>query len=434
MAKQDGPERVKLKVITGRVVLGPEGDKSAFQTHEREVEREGAMMSVQPHIIVERGTMSKLAYEKIQKGITVVRMPNGLLAVRLNEPVTAEDTRRAIAEALIKIGVAPQTAYASQRNKKHRSLVHLGMLSETTKMGCYSFNLPAGPTEQGGTCPASAIGFMYLPLEVQAAKRRASRWAGAIDERKFLCNGCYALKNSYGNPSQVLGQCVKYEITRHWLARREFVPNMVRFIRAAQEHSVKRRAKLPRDKHWAVPHPNYFRIHDAGDFFTPQYVRDWFDICSALPEIAFWAPTRMWAMIGMASTEFQSGVPFNLALRPSSLHFREGPPPVRAPGSRTASIAGTMMPGLSAGSGSGTTPPAGAWSCPAMMHPSLGGGAKVTRTKKGKEQLSEGTCARAHGPNSPFYGGFDPEDDPNHGGGCRACWRNRGLQIYYHEH
>lgn len=69
-----------------------------------------------------------------------------------------------------------------------------------------------------------------------------------------------------------------------------------------------------------------------------------------------------------------------------------------------------------------------------MMHPSLGGGAKVTRTKKGKEQLSEGTCARAHGPNSPFYGGFDPEDDPNHGGGCRACWRNRGLQIYYHEH
>lgn len=425
---------VKLKVLSGKVVLGAKGDESSFQMQEREVTREGAMMSIQPHIIVERGTMSKLAYEKVQKGFTIVRKTGGLSAVKLNEPVTAEDMRKVIAESLIKIGVDPQVAHASQRGKKHRPLVTLGMLSETTKMGCYSFNLPAGPTEQGGTCPASALGFLYLPPDVQKQKQKAMRGRHAIDERKFTCSGCYALKNSYGNPSQVMGQSVKYEITRLWLARGEFVPNMVQFIRAAQVHSMRRRAKLPRDKHWAVPHPNYFRIHDAGDFYTPEYVRAWFDICSALPEVSFWAPTRMWAMVGMASTEFQKGLPFNLALRPSALHFREGPPPVSAAGSRAASVAGTVMPGLAAGSGSGVNPPVGAWDCPAMLHPTLGGGAKVTRSKKGKEKLSEGACARAHGPNSPLRGGFDPEDDPALGGGCRACWRNRGLQIYYHEH
>lgn len=425
----------KLKVLQGKVVLGDKGDESSFQMSERVVEREGAMMSIQPHIIVERGTMSKLAYEKIQKGFSLVSKPDGLLAVKLKEPVTTEDMRRVIAESMIKIGVSPQTAHASQRNKKHRVQSTVGMLSETTKMGCYSFNLPAGPTEQGGTCPAAAIGFMYLPPEVQEAKRKGMRGARTINEQKFLCNGCYALKNSYGNPRQVMGQCLKYEIARLWLARGEFVSNMIQFIRAAQMRSVKRRSKLARDKHWAIPHPNYFRIHDAGDFYTPEYVRAWFDICSALPEVSFWAPTRMWAMSGMSSTEFQKGLPFNLALRPSALHFREGPPAVLNPGSRHASVAGTTMPGLSAGSGSGTNPPAGSWDCPAMLNPELGGGAKVKRTPKGKEKLVDGTCARAHGPNSPLRGGFDPEDDPRTGGGgCRACWRNRALQIYYHEH
>lgn len=58
----------------------------------------------------------------------------------------------------------------------------------------------------------------------------------------------------------------------------------------------------------------------------------------------------------------------------------------------------------------------------------------VPKRKKGKIVDNPGTCARAHGPNSPLRGGFDPEDDPHHGGGCRACWRNRQIPIYYHEH
>lgn len=41
------------------------------------------------------------------------------------------------------------------------------------------------------------------------------------------------------------------------------------------------------------------RIHDSGDFFSPEYVRQWYNTCEALPDIQFWAYTRSFAVPGI---------------------------------------------------------------------------------------------------------------------------------------
>lgn len=42
------------------------------------------------------------------------------------------------------------------------------------------------------------------------------------------------------------------------------------------------------------------RIHDLGDFFSPSYVRAWYQICSCCPFIRFWAYTRAYPNHAMA--------------------------------------------------------------------------------------------------------------------------------------
>ncbi|MBM4049590.1 MAG: hypothetical protein FJ279_31225 [Planctomycetes bacterium] len=38
-----------------------------------------------------------------------------------------------------------------------------------------------------------------------------------------------------------------------------------------------------------------FRIHVGGDFYSVEYVHAWQRICSAFPQVKFWAYTRSWA-------------------------------------------------------------------------------------------------------------------------------------------
>lgn len=288
-------------------------------------------------------------------------------------------------------------------------------------------------------------------------------------------HNCYALKNSYGNPSQVMFQAVRYMLTLQWLEQGTFVPRMVDAINAARSVSVRALRGLPKHLHWTVPHPNFFRIHDSGDFVTPEYTRAWFEICQRLPDVHFWSPTRMWATSKGSSTVFEKGVPKNLALRPSAMHFAE-PAPIPPK---------SLLKKVSAGSGSGKVTPPGAWRCPAYEHVSTGGGLGPKLTGAGEEKKfpalrwsavsaqgkkksgsatteeevraimqkrgltlvsvtahplagqvseAEGTCGRAHGPNSPFRGGSDLRDTPDQGYGCRACWLSRDTPIFYQEH
>lgn len=55
------------------------------------------------------------------------------------------------------------------------------------------------------------------------------------------------------------------------------------------------------DPNWQMPiikdlskRPKYFRIHTAGDFFSPKYINEWENIIKAFPETRFLAFTRAW--------------------------------------------------------------------------------------------------------------------------------------------
>ncbi len=127
----------------------------------------------------------------------------------------------------------------------------------------------------------------------------------------------------------------------------------------------------------------YFRIHDSGDFFSPQYVQAWREIALALPSVSFWAPTRSWALQGQAR---QDKDPLlislrklaqlsNVTVRPSVLLI-DGEPPV--------------VPGLASGT-------------------------SVTK------EVARATCPKflRHPPSCGF---------------CRRCWDEPELTVVYLKH
>jgi hypothetical protein len=54
-----------------------------------------------------------------------------------------------------------------------------------------------------------------------------------------------------------------------------------------------------------------FRIHDSGDFFSREYALDWFKVIEALPEVQFYAYTKMVPLFNKLKSE--SKVPSNLS-------------------------------------------------------------------------------------------------------------------------
>ena len=149
-------------------------------------------------------------------------------------------------------------------------------------------------------------------------------------------------------------------------------------------------------KHATRKGEKYFRIHDSGDFFSPAYVRMWAEVCKALPEVKFWAPTRVWQM--PASNASVNGLkPFrvmtaidlmfaellklaalpNVTIRPSALNFGDAAP---------------VVPGLHAGSAASDV---------CNVHDGL-------------------LCP------APTQG--------NNCGDCRVCWDLNAVPVTYHKH
>lgn len=105
-------------------------------------------------------------------------------------------------------------------------------LTQTSKMGCYSWNLPAGPPKLNGTCPSAALGFMYStaedaqrqggnvldePLHGRAGAKTAYRLdpeTQPIHYDTFICNGCYALKNNYKNGNQIAFMVIRLALVQ----------------------------------------------------------------------------------------------------------------------------------------------------------------------------------------------------------------------------
>lgn len=324
--------------------------------------------------------------------------------------------------------------YTTQSQEKIEKITSFQVLSSTTKMGCFSFNLPGGPIKSLGTCPAASLGFMYETRD-ELLRQQDGKLSGlAIDPCSFICNGCYAIKGNYMYASMILAQQCRLMFVRKLLSNDGHpaggkVPRQLLLIPfdstdslyrdAVKEHGVRkdaltveqllataertraiieydhgfvdtmkaaigmsifklddrrrvlrdfgftaaeyglvqgfrervhsaksvrkreREAGVPKEKltpvprraedekfSWQLPDPRYFRIHDAGDFFRDEYLRAWLRICRDMPDVRFWAPTRAWAKRGALHPETLALVPPNLAIRPSTLHFRSpGPAP-----------------------------------------------------------------------------------------------------------
>ncbi len=107
--------------------------------------------------------------------------------------------------------------FVSKMRGSASAISSYSLLTRTSKMSCFSFNLPAGPPSLGGTCPASALGFMYLTSDDLVRAQRAKLVDQEIDPASFICNGCFALKGQYGNPSNVLGQQARLMLVRWFL-------------------------------------------------------------------------------------------------------------------------------------------------------------------------------------------------------------------------
>ncbi|MEO6326389.1 MAG: hypothetical protein ABIT01_20280 [Thermoanaerobaculia bacterium] len=184
------------------------------------------------------------------------------------------------------------------------------LLSETSAIPAPSFSLPARTT-----CP------------------------GAVFTPGSVCAVCYADgRGRYRWPVVRRAQAERLTWTRQALATGTFALGMVDHIQRLGEP--------------------YFRIHDAGDFFSAVYVEAWITVATMLPLVRFWAPTHSWAVRGrrrrdgdplLRALRRLAALP-NVTVRPSALRIGDAPP---------------QVPGLSVGSAV-TTDPASA-TCPKFL-------------------------------------------------------------------
>lgn len=64
---------------------------------------------------------------------------------------------------------------------------------------------------------------------------------------------------------------------------------------------------------------SYFRIHDSGDFFLPEYVDEWTQVGKEMPYVRFWAPTKAWVLPDILPRLREFNRLPNVTIRPSGL-------------------------------------------------------------------------------------------------------------------
>lgn len=266
------------------------------------------------------------------------------------------------------------------------------LLTETAKMAAYSFSLPAGIPAIQGSCPASnlrldeaeerteAAGFEGSE-DVEANFRRRPPGAKSVSPEEiegiYICDACYAGKSSYAMYDNVhVSQRIRFLWVQKAVKRGTFADEMTDALIMA----------LGTGRTKSEINPDFFRLHDSGDFFSPEYLYGWFQVCenirSQLPRVRFWAPTRIWG-----DPDFEEAfddIPENLSLRPSSLFYGIPAPKFRS-----------QHEFVAAGTTSCPRRMKGHWDCPAYQSGVL---------------------------------------DSCEGVGCRTCWTKPQVPVNYPTH
>jgi hypothetical protein len=295
------------------------------------------------------------------------------------------------------------------------------------KMGCPTWDLPAGPAPVGGTCPAANAGQVILPpgarvgmldlgrghLRVQPPEAEAPV---PFVEAKAICAFCYASEGNYDYTEIQAPLVAKFWWTKEMLATPAGFEEWVRVMAGA---ILRLRIPVARDQHSQERvHP--VRLHSSGDFFSPRYAEAWVAVANAVaerdPSVRFWAPTRTWASPGFAerwpSVLTRLRQP-NLVIRASAYHVGDVAPGALADG-------GPGAPGWARGTTSLQAPPA--------------------------EGRAPNAIARAF-PEAVWTGPDDPRRDYDcpvyaldvgqkscDAAGCRVCWTRPDLRVNYSLH
>lgn len=218
------------------------------------------------------------------------------------------------------------------------------LLSWTSKMGTPSFSLPAGAPTMGGTCPGASGGQTIVPLTIRKKQMaEVERLTGRpVDPARAICQHCYAEGGQYSTGQVQYAQIIRYAWTEQAVRDGTFAQVMSWAIKNA-DYALegKGKTKLVDDNDAEVFLPNrgerdgrkYFRLHDSGDFWSPEYVAAWKAVADDNLDVTFWAPSRCWAVSGMclAINEINNP-PRNFVIRPSAYSINEPCPRDLGPG------------------------------------------------------------------------------------------------------
>jgi hypothetical protein len=296
------------------------------------------------------------------------------------------------------------------------------LLSWTSKMGTPSFSLPAGAAVSGGTCPGATAGQSIVPAaQLRAAARGVVEVIGRpVRLDQAVCQYCYATGGQYATGQVQFAQVLRYIWVRQALADGTFVPTMTWAVDHANYYldgtgKMKEEVIDPETgtARWEkIPAPRerdqrrYFRLHDSGDFFSPQYLAAWKQVTLALPDITFWAPSRVWTMRAFCDAVNEiNNPPANLIIRPSAFHTNEIAPRDLGPGWAQGSVvySDSNKPGGGKHPRLTDSDRPYDWDCQAYT-----------------TENDHHTCRSALAP--------DGES------GCRACWRHPDAEICYTLH
>lgn len=211
------------------------------------------------------------------------------------------------------------------------------LLSWTSKMGCPSFSLPAGAPQLGGSCPGAVAGQSTVPLEARraGARRVLEVVREEVDLQRAICETCYAAGGRYATSLVQYAQALNFA----WATQAVRDGSFVEIMAYAVDHADYLLGGGERQGNAYLREgtgERFFRIHDSGDFFDVRYLEAWRAVADELPDVTFWAPTRIWAtgwgVDAVNRINDPERHPPNLIIRPSAYMVGSDPPRYLGPG------------------------------------------------------------------------------------------------------